>query len=120
MFLCLVTIIGCQKVSNSKDTISNSDIYGTWVNTSNSQDTIQIYDSVINRWYSAANCYGHQYKFYIKSDSIILTYDGVDKMCIDPYHKKMYLNGSKDSLTIQDFQSVYPCYQGDIFKKIKK
>jgi hypothetical protein len=120
VIMIISVIISCQKESNSKNVISNSDIFGIWVNTSNAQDTIQINDILITRWNFEANCYCHFYKYYIKTDSIILTYNGIDKVYILPYHKKLYLNNSKDSLTIENFHAVHPAYQGDIFKKIKK
>jgi len=120
VIMIISVIISCQKESNSKNVISNSDIFGIWVNTSNAQDTIQINDTLITRWNFEGNCYCHFYKYYIKTDSITLTYSGVDKVYILPYHKKLYLNNSKDSLTIENFHAVHPAYQGDIFKKFKK
>lgn len=119
IIMIISTIISCQKESNSKNLISNSDILGIWVNTLNSTDTIQINDTLITRWNFEANCYCHFYKYYIKTDSIILTYDGIDKVAILPYHEKLYLNNRKDSLTIQNFHSVHPSYKGDIFKKFQ-
>ena len=120
VLLIIATIISCQKEPDPKNIISNSDIYGIWVNTVNSQDTIHVYDSAIIRWNFEGNCYGHFYTYYIKIDSIIITYEGPDKVYIPPYHKKIYLNDSKDSLTIQDFHHVHPSYQGEMFKKIVK
>jgi hypothetical protein len=119
VIMIISTIISCQKESNSKNVIHNSDIFGIWVNTSNTQDTVQINDTLITRWNFETNCYCHFYKYYIKTDSIILTYSGLDKVAILPYHKKLYLNNSKDSLIIQNFHSVHPFYNGDIFKKNK-
>lgn len=120
MFLCgitLMTVLCCQKESSPKSNINDSDILGTWVNTSNSKDTIQISDTLIARKKLEANCYYYFYKYTIKIDSIILIYKGFDKVGFLPFHKKLSLNSNKDSLTIQSFHSVYPSYQGDTFKK---
>jgi hypothetical protein len=108
------------KGSNSKNVISNSDIMGIWVNTLNSKDVIRIFDFHMNRWDALASGFYHYYNYTIKSDSIIINYTGLYKVGTPPYHRKIYLNNSKDSLTIQNFHSVYPSNPGDTFIKISK
>jgi len=109
-----------SKNSNIAQGISSSDIIGVWVNTLNNQDTIKICDTLITRWYLLANSYGHYYKYYINNDSIVLIYSGIDKLLVPPYHRKIHLNNSKDSLIIHGFYSVHPSYPGDVFTKTSK
>jgi hypothetical protein len=110
------------KSTNSKgticDTITNvSDIYGIWINTLNSQDTIHISEGFINRWDRLASGYFHFYKYQINSDSILINYTGLYKVGTPPYHRNIFINNSKDSILIQDFKSVYPGIDGDTFAK---
>jgi len=131
--IILLLAFGCDKnndlleskVEESKNSyiakgISSSDIIGVWVNTLNNQDTIKICDTLITRWYFLANSYGHFYKFFIKKDSIVLHYAGINKIGLPPYQRKIYLNNNKDSLIIQGFNSVHPSYPGDVFTKTSK
>jgi len=73
IIMIISTIFSCQKEPGSKNIISNSDILGTWINNSNTQDTIQIMDTIIFRWYPEVNCYCHSYIYQIKTDSIIIS-----------------------------------------------
>jgi hypothetical protein len=107
--------------SGSQKVIKNSDIMGIWVNSLNSKDIMRILDSTtINRWDASANGYYHFYSYKIIVDSIILNYTGLYKIGTPPYHRKIYLNNSKDSLKIQNFNSVYPGNSGDTFIKSSK
>lgn len=118
IIIVLSILIRCQKESVSKNEINSSNLLGTWVNVLINQDTIQITDSLIKRRNIDAKCFCHLYKYYIKEDSIVLTYLGLDKIAILPYHKKIFLNKSKDSLTVRNLNIVYPSIQGEIFRKL--
>ena len=112
-------VLSCNKESNSKREVNNSNLHGTWVNVMVSQDTIQISDSIIKRWNNNAKCFCHLYRYYFKGDSVILSYLGIDKVAFIPFHKEISLNLGKDTLTIKKLNSVYPSIPGDVFKKLK-
>ena len=122
-----VIIIDCKRIeiedSSKKliNEINTSDIIGNWSNILDSVDVLKILDdSTFNRWDFSSGDYLHFYKYHIKSDSIIIHYYGIYKVGTYPYHRKIMLSKGKDSLTIQDFTSVYPCYRGDLFVRIIK
>ena len=107
---------------HAKETIYNiitnlSDIYGKWINTSNTQDTIQITEGSISRWDRYSDGYFHFYNYQIKSDSILIDYTGLYKVGTPLFHRNIFINTSKDSLLIQGFNSVYPGIAGDTFIK---
>ena len=112
---------GCsvKEELNPAKGISNTDIKGVWVNIVTSRDTLMIKDSIIFRWDELSNGYGHYYRYKIISDSIILNYSGYFKVSLPPYYRRISLNNKKDTLIIQDFHTVYPSYQGDIFIRTK-
>ena len=136
IFSTSVTIIDCKK-TETKDSlekvnkpgipdslnneITNADIIGNWSNILDSGDVIKILDdSTFNRWDFSSADYLNFYKYHIKTDSIIIHYYGIYKVGTPPYHRKIFLNRYKDSLTIKDFGSVWPCYRGDTFVRISK
>jgi hypothetical protein len=101
-----------------RDTITNpSDIYGTWINTSNPKDTIKISEGFIERWDISSSGYFHFYKYQISVDSILIKYTGLYKVGTPPYHRTIFINTNKDSILIRGFHSVYPSSVGDIFVK---
>jgi len=106
-----------KNLTDSKS-ISSTDIKGVWVNIVTSRDTLMIKDSIIFRWDEFSNGYGHYYKYKINSDSIILDYSGYYKVGVPPCTRKILLNNKQDSLIIQDFHTVWPGYEGDIFIKL--
>lgn len=108
-----------NNLTDSKS-ISSTDIKSIWVNTLTSWDTLMIEDSIIFRWDELSNGYGHYYKYKINSDSIILEYSGTYKVGVLPCTRKILLNDKQDSLIIQNFHTVYPCYEGDKFFKPEK
>lgn len=98
--------------------VSISDIKGTWANIVVAWDTLKISDSIINRWNYISNTYFHYYAYTIEDDSIFLNYTGLYKVSLPSYHRIIFLNDKKDTLTIEDFHTVFPDYSGDIFIKI--
>jgi hypothetical protein len=119
-------LFGCTEYADSPadfktticDTITNqSDLYGTWINTVNARDTIQISEGLINRWDEIGGGFFHFYKYQISSDMILIKYTGLYKVGTVPYYGKIYINHSKDSVLILGFQSVYPSVAGDTFAK---
>jgi len=136
ILLIFVTIIDCKRIAiedslgkvnkttgsdSSNNEIATADIIGNWSNILNSVDVLKFFDdSTFNRWDFSSGDFLHFYKYHIKTDSIIIHYYGFYKVGTPLYNRKIMLSKSKDTLTIQDFGSVYPCYRGNLFVKITK
>ena len=98
--------------------IRDSDLIGNWLNLTDISDTLHIHDSIINRWDPDSKCVCQGYLFHLSLDTITLVYQGVKRIFILPYHNKIFLNAFRDTLTIINFQFVYPDYKGDVFRKL--
>jgi len=112
----IISLISCEKEN------STINFKGYWVNLSENKDTLLIKDYFIFRtnFRMPDSSLNHRYKYDIIKDSLVLTYDGFDKVYFSkPFINKFYYTKAEQILTIEDFEKVYPGYKGDVFKRIK-
>jgi hypothetical protein len=120
----------CSKSNDSKITnnmnlksripVHYSDINGNWHNLTNTLDTLHFdsSDSILTRWYEGYPGAFHFYRFTIDVDTIILDYYAPDKVGRPIARRKILLSIGKDTLMIQNLNTVFPDYLGSIYKRI--
>lgn len=116
IIIAVSVLFTCCKKDDSYNNFN--DLKGTWFNTVSDFDAIifQSEDSLERKNLMSGNS-NHFYNIQIKSDEIILKYNGRDKIYVPSSIQKYYLNKSKDTLVIKNLSIYYPYYEGNIFYK---
>lgn len=96
------------------------DLNGTWFNTVSDFDAIIFqYGDTLERKNLKTGSINHQYIIELRSHEILLKYNRWDKVYIPSSIHEYYLNDSKDTLVIENFNLYYPYYEGNVFYRNK-
>jgi len=124
IFLCgiiVLTACSCEKKNDNdmkSNVINNESILGDWVNINFNQDTLFINDTLISRIDTLSGEPDHNYNYTILSpDSIKIKYRGRYEIYCPETTFFMSLDKQKMILTIKNFNTYFPEYRGDTFKK---
>lgn len=117
VIILLLSFFSCDKENND---IDKSLLIGTWVNTINNIDTINIDNEKIHRIDTLYKVYNHIYTYTIDNDKIIIDYIGKDKILIEPKQINIEMNKDNTEITFSGINEYYPKYPGETFKKLQK
>ena len=116
LLLFLLSIIGCN-TKNDSNPIIKEHLIGNWVNITDTRDTLFIGDTIIHRIYIPSSEPILYYRYTLNGNEITIEYLGIFAIYVP--ESTFHIELENDLLTIVNFSSYFPGYNGDIFKKLE-